>query len=55
MGNVINAYNISVSKPEQKRPLDRARYRWEDDIKMIIQETGCEKMGWTHVFKDIDQ
>jgi hypothetical protein len=35
--------------------LTRARYRWEDDIKMVIQETGCEKMGWTHVFKDIDQ
>jgi hypothetical protein len=31
-------------KPEGKRPLGRPRHRWEDNIKMNIQEVGCEVM-----------
>jgi hypothetical protein len=34
-----------VRKPEGKRPLRRPRLRWEDNIKMDLQEVGCE--GWT--------
>ena len=29
-----------VGKPEGKRPLGRARRRWEDDIKLDLQEVG---------------
>jgi hypothetical protein len=31
-------------KPEGKRPLGRPRLRWEDNIKMDLQEVGCEGM-----------
>jgi len=33
-----------VGKPEGKRPLGRPRHRWKDDIKMDLQEVGCEYM-----------
>jgi len=33
-------------KPEGKRPLGRPRHRWEDNIKMDLQEVGCGGMDW---------
>ena len=30
-----------VVKPEEKRPLERPRRRWEDNITMYLQELGC--------------
>jgi hypothetical protein len=34
-------YKVLVGKPERKRPLQRPRHRWEDNIKMDLQEVGC--------------
>ena len=34
------AYRVLVGKPEGKRPLGRTRCRWEDNIKMNLQEVG---------------
>jgi len=34
-------YRVLVGKPEGKRPLGRPRRRWEDNIKMNLQEVGC--------------
>jgi len=34
-------YRDMVGKPEGKRPLGRPRRRWEDNIKMDLQEVGC--------------
>jgi len=34
-------YRALVGKPEGKRPLGRPRHKWEDDIKMDLQEVGC--------------
>jgi hypothetical protein len=34
------AYRILVGRPDGKRPLERPRHRWEDNIKMDIQEVG---------------
>jgi len=34
-------YRVLVGKPEGKRPLGRPRHRWEDNIKMDLQEVGC--------------
>jgi hypothetical protein len=31
-------YRVLVGKPEGKRPLVRPRHRWEDNIKMDLQE-----------------
>jgi len=33
-------------EPEGKRLLGRPRYRWEDNIKMDLQEVGCGGMNW---------
>jgi hypothetical protein len=35
-----------VGKPERKRPLERLRLRWEDNIKADLQEVGCGGMDW---------
>ena len=37
---------VLVGKPEGKRSLGRPRRRWEDNIKMDLQEVGCGGMGW---------
>jgi hypothetical protein len=38
-----------VGNPEGKRPLGRARRRWEDNIKMAIQEVGCGGLTWLRI------
>ena len=40
-------YRILVRKHEGKRPLERPRLKWEDNIKMDLQEVGCGDMDWT--------
>jgi hypothetical protein len=37
---------VLVGKQEGKRPLGRPRHRWEDNIKMDLQEVGCGGMYW---------
>jgi hypothetical protein len=39
------AYRILVGKPEGRRPLGKPRHRWEDNIKMDLQEVGWG--AWT--------
>ena len=34
-------YKVLMGKPEGKRPLERPRCRWEDNIKMELKEVGC--------------
>jgi hypothetical protein len=38
--------------PEGKRPFGRPRRRWEDNIKMDLQEVGCEDMDWIKLAQD---
>ena len=40
MGERRGVYRVLVGKPEGKRPLGRPRHRWEDNIKMDLQEVG---------------
>jgi len=40
MGERRGIYRVLVWKPEVKRPLGRSRHRWEDDIKVDLQEVG---------------
>jgi hypothetical protein len=42
MGKRTGVYRELVGKYEGKRPLRRPRCRWEDNIKMNLQEVGCE-------------
>jgi hypothetical protein len=45
MGLGRGLYGVLVGKPEGKRPLGRPRLRWEDNIKMDLQEVGCGGYG----------
>jgi hypothetical protein len=40
IGERRDAYRVMVEKPERKRPFQRPRRRWEDNIKMDLQEVG---------------
>ena len=44
-----------MEKPGGKRPLGRHRRRWEDNIKMDLEEVGCGGMGWIELAQDRDQ
>jgi hypothetical protein len=55
MGEVRNAYNILVRKPEGRRPLGRPRRRWEDDIKIDLREIGFGDVDWIHLAQDRDR
>jgi len=46
MGERKGRYRVLVGKPEGKRTLGRPRRRWEDNIKMNLQEVGCGGMDW---------
>jgi len=46
---------VLVGKPEGKRPLGRPRPRWENNIKMALQEVGCEVMDGVDVAQDRDR
>jgi hypothetical protein len=44
-----------VGKPEGKRPLERPRRRWMDNIKIDLIEIGCDDMDWIDLAQDRDQ
>jgi hypothetical protein len=48
-------YRFFVGKPEGKRPLRRPRCRWEDDIRIDLQEMGCGGMDWIGLTQDRDR
>jgi hypothetical protein len=45
MGEGQGVYRVFVGKPEGKRPLGRPRHRWQDNIKVDLQEIGCWGYG----------
>ena len=54
MGEKRGIYRVLVGKPEGKRPLARPRHRWEDNIKMDLQEVGCGGLDWIDLVQDRD-
>ena len=54
VGERRGVHRVLVGKPEGKRPLGRPRHRWEDNIKMDLQEVGCEGMDWISLAQDGD-
>jgi hypothetical protein len=47
-------YRVLVGKPEGKRPFERPRHRWEDNIKMYFQEVVCRGMDWIGLGQERD-
>jgi hypothetical protein len=54
VGKSRSVYNVLVGKPNGKRPLGRPRRRWEDNIKMDLQEVVCGGMEWIDAVQDRD-
>jgi len=54
-GERRGVYMVLVGKSEGKRPLGRPRHRWEDNIKMDLQEAGCGGMDWYELAQDRDR
>jgi len=46
MAERIGVFLVLVLKPKRKRPIGRPRCRWEDNIKMDLQEVVCGVMDW---------
>ena len=55
MGESRGVYRYMVGKPEGKRPLGRQRRRWEDNIKIDLQEVGSGDMDWIELARDRDR
>jgi len=54
MGERRSVYRIFVRKPEGKSGLERPRSRWEDNIKLSLQDIGWS-FGWTGLVLNRDK
>jgi hypothetical protein len=52
VGERRGVYRVLVGKPEGKRALGRTRRRWEDNIRMDLQEVGCGVMDGIELAQD---
>jgi hypothetical protein len=55
MGEMRGAYRALVGKPEGRRPLERPRRRWEDNIKMDLRDFGWGGIDWINLAQDRDR
>jgi hypothetical protein len=55
MGERTGVYRVLVGKPEGKRPLGRPSHRWENNIKMHLQEIGWGVLDWIDLTEDTDR
>ena len=55
MGERRGVYRVLMGKPDGKRPLGKPRLRWEDNIKMDLQDVGCGGMNWIDLAQDRDR
>ena len=55
MGERRNVYRVMVGKPEGKRPIERLGRRWEDNIRMDLQEVDCDGKDWIELAQDRDR
>jgi hypothetical protein len=52
MGEGRGVYGVFVGKPEGKRPLERPRRRWKDNIKIDLREIGIDGSNWIQLAQD---
>ena len=55
LGKRRGVYRVLVRKREEKRSLGRPRRRWEDNIKIDVQEVGCGGMDSIDLAQDRDR
>jgi hypothetical protein len=55
MGEDRGVHKVLVGKPEGKRPLGRERRRWENNIKMDLQEVRGSLGDWVELAQDKDR
>ena len=55
VGEKRGVYRVLVGKPEGKRPLERPKRRWVDNIRTDLQEVGCEYMDCIGLAQDRDR
>ena len=55
VGDRRDVYRVLVGKPEGRSPLGRPRRRWEDNIKMDLQEVGYGGLDWVELAQDRDR
>jgi len=55
IGEGRGVYRVLVGKPEGRRPLGKPRRRWEDNIKIDLQEVGCGGSEWIQLAQDRDR
>jgi hypothetical protein len=55
MGEERDVYGVLVGKLEGKKPLGRPRRRWDDNIRMDLQEVGIGGMDWIGLAQDKDR
>jgi hypothetical protein len=55
MGDRGGVYRVLVEKPEGNKPMGKPRRRWEDNIKMNLQEVSCRGVDWIELAKDRDR
>ena len=49
-----SAFEILKGEPTGKRPLGRLRHRWEDNIRMDLEEIGINTRNWVDSAQDMD-
>jgi hypothetical protein len=48
----LDLYRVLVGRPESKRPLERPRRGWEDNIKLDLREIGIDGANWIQLVQD---
>jgi hypothetical protein len=54
-GGERGVYRVLVGKPEGRRPLGKPRRKWEDNMRMDIQEVGWGAVDWIDMAQDRDR
>jgi hypothetical protein len=55
MGEKRGAHRALVGKPEGRRPLERPRHSWEENIKMDLREVGWGGIDWINLAQNRDR
>jgi hypothetical protein len=55
MGDRRSAYRVLVGRYEGKRPFERARHGWDNNIKIVLQEVGWGGMDWIDLAQNRDR